>query len=392
MQALLIKIFIKDSQNLKNPKTRKSYGYLCAFFGIVSNVLLFILKLIVGLLINSIAVTADAFNNLSDAASSVVTAIGFKLSGKPADMEHPFGHGRFEYLSALVVAIMIMLVGIELVQASYEKIVTPSPTSATITTVVLLIISVFVKIYQSIFNRNIGKKINSSALIATATDSMNDVVATCAVIISIILGYFLPFAIDGYIGILVAIFILKSGFDVIKDTVNPILGTPANKELTDEVTAVINDFQPVLGTHDLVIHDYGPNGKFATVHIEISDEYKLNTAHMISDRIEAKLLEEFNLNATVHIDPVSIYNKTENDLKKLVFKTITSFDDALSFHDLRIVQSATAAIVYMDIIITQKYLEQENQQKLYDIISTAIQTQDPNYSLVIKYDIPFFTT
>ncbi len=388
MQNILVRTFIRDYENIKDPKVRTSYGYLGAVFGIVSNLLLFGIKIIVGMLMNSIAVIADAFNNLSDAGSSIVTLIGFHLSGKPADLEHPFGHGRMEYLSALVVAAMIMAVGFDFAVTSIEKILEPTAVTMTTPMLLILVVSVLIKLYQNRFNLSIGRKIDSQSLIATAKDSLNDVIITSVVIVSVVIGEFVPFPIDGYIGALVALFILKAGFDVMRDTIDPLLGMPATKEFADEITSIVMEFSEVVGTHDLIVHDYGPGRKIVTIHAEIPEECEFVKAHEVSDEIEKLLSKRLGVFATVHVDPVITKDERIVELSRVINEVLNNIDDELSFHDLRIVDGERNINVVLDVVLCGHNLKESSRDNIHLQIEARVKEIDSRYTVIVEYDMP----
>lgn len=384
--SLLIKIFVKNNTDINNQKVRQSYGYLAGFFGVISNLSLFVLKFLIGNIMNSIAVTADAFNNLADAASSLVTILSFKISSKPPDKNHPFGHGRFEYLAGLVVATMIVIVGVQLAEESVTKILNPAPLQTSFLSIILLTISVIVKFYQGLFNKKLGKLINSSVLLATSKDSFNDAISTTAVIFAV----FLTGQFDGFIGIIVAIFILKSGYNIIVDTIDPLLGTPASKEFVEEIIAKILEFDGVVGTHDLIIHDYGPGRKLASVHAEIPDSYDFLTAHEISDNIERKLSADLGIFLTVHIDPITVDTTETAKIRTIITKTLADFNKELSFHDLRIVKGDVVTNVITDIVVVGEFCDKENQQLITKNIDENLKSLGNNYNLILEFDLQFY--
>lgn len=304
MTNFLLKLFVKDYNDTQNPIVHSSIGRLAGITGIICNVLLTTSKVIIGMMVGSMAIIADGINNLSDAASSVMTLLGFRLAQRPADKEHPYGHARFEYLSGLAIAGLILLIGAELVKSSIDKILHPQPLDITVSTIAVLTISIVVKLWMSRFFKNLGKRIGSATLTATAVDSRNDVIATSAVLLGCLVDYLFNLNIDGYIGLAVALLIFYSGIKIAKDTISPLLGQQADKELIDRISQLILSHEKVLGIHDLLIHDYGPGQCYASVHVEMSAKEEPLVCHDIIDKIECDLLEKMNIHLEIHYDPV----------------------------------------------------------------------------------------
>ena len=312
ISKLLINTFIKDKDNLQDEKIRGKYGLLGGVVGIIVNFLLFAIKLFSGLVTSSIAIMADSFNNLSDAASSVVTIIGFKMAEKPADAEHPYGHGRMEYLSGLVVAFMVMLVGIQFVKSSFLKILNPEVVTFEIIPFVLLLISIVLKIWLSSFNKTVGNKINSSALKAASVDALGDVFTSSCVAISFLASKFISFPIDGYFGLIVALFIIYSGFTLIKETINPLLGEAPDKELVENIKNMVLSYEEITGVHDLIVHNYGPGRCMASIHAEIPSDIDVMKIHEIIDEAEREISEKLKLYLVIHMDPICVFNEEVN--------------------------------------------------------------------------------
>lgn len=304
MIKVLIKGFIKNHEAVDDHGVREAYGILAGVIGIICNIFLFIVKLSIGLLMNSIAITTDAFNNLSDTGSSFVAIIGAKISRKDADHEHPFGHGRFEYVASLIISFIIMLVGFELLKSSVEKIISPTPVSFNPTLMAILILSIFVKIWMFSYNRYIGKLINSGVNRATASDSLNDVYATSAVIVSTILGKYTGLPLDGIAGLIVSVLIIYTGFGIAKDTVSILLGMSPSEELVTKIHEIIDSNPLIVGSHDLKVHDYGPGRSIASIHAELSDKTNIVKAHNIIDSLEKKVLKELGVDIVIHVDPI----------------------------------------------------------------------------------------
>ncbi len=356
MVNLLRRLFIKNYQNTKDEKVRVAHGKLASFFGVFSNLILFVGKLIAGLLTKSVSVIADSINNLSDMGSSVITLVGFKLSSAPADKEHPFGHERIEYISGLVVSIIVMFVGGSLLITSIEKIigyeVNPVDKVMLYISIVILSCSILVKMVQAYVNHKIGKIIDSVALKATSKDSLNDCISTSAILIgNVVLLFFpeLPFSLDGILGILVSLLIIVAGIKLIKDTINPLIGVSTDAEFVQHIISVIKEEPLVLGYHDLVCHMYGPTTCFMTIHVEVDANQKLMEIHDVIDNLEKRINEEFGVDLTIHMDPIQIDNPEINDLRKEVKDFIKSIDSSLSMHDFRVVLGTTHINIIFDL-------------------------------------------
>ncbi|MBR5539329.1 MAG: cation transporter [Clostridia bacterium] len=387
MTSLLIKLFIKDKNGVADAATRSAYGKLASFVGIVSNVILFAVKIIVGTLSGSVSITADAVNNLSDASSSIISLLGFKLASKPADDDHPYGHARYEYLSGLLVAILIMYIGIELLKSSVGKIIEPTAVSFSWVTVAVLAFSVVIKLWLSVFNRNIGRKINSKTLIATSVDSRNDVITTAAVIIAMIVSHFINFELDGYVGTAVALFILYSGFGLVRDTLDPILGKAPDAEFVKEIKGKIESYDGILGTHDLMIHDYGPANQFASVHAEVAAEDDPIVMHDIIDNIEREIKAQYGLHLVIHMDPIVTKDETVNKIKASLTEKIRAIDDSLTIHDLRIVEGPTHTNLVFDCVVPHGF--QIPNKELREKIHKAAKEIDKKHICVVTIEHNF---
>ncbi len=372
MTNLLIKLFIKGKNNVKNKAVRYRYGALASVVGVVLNFLLSFGKMLVGWLFSSISILADGINNLTDATSSIVTMIGFKMSHRPADKEHPFGHERFEYISGLVVAFLVMLLGVDLAKGSVGKIISPQPSIFGILPVAVLIVSILVKLWMYLFNTKISKIIDSSSIKATATDCINDVYATSAVLLSVIIAWVFKINLDGYMGLLVSIFILYSGVSLIKETLSPLLGRAPSAQFVTETMEKILSYEGVLGIHDLVVHDYGPNKRFASVHVETDYKCDIMESHDLTDRIERDFAKD-GIHLVVHMDPIVTDDESVIELKKMVTDIVKEINDRLSIHDFRAVvgPSHTNLIfdvaTFADINIGEKELVVTISQKLKQI-------------------------
>ncbi|MBQ3230899.1 MAG: cation transporter [Clostridia bacterium] len=387
MISLLAKLFIKNSSDKSDPKTRRAYGTLCGAVGIVLNVILFAVKLFAGTASGSVAVTADAFNNISDAGSSLVTMIGFRLAGKKPDPEHPFGHGRLEYVSGLIVAMLIFVMGFELMLSSVNAIRSPEPTELSVLTVVLLSASIAVKLYMFFYNRSVGKKIGSAAMCATAADSLGDTAATAAVLISLAVSHYFGLLIDGYVGLLVAGFILYSGFNAAKETIAPLLGERPDKELVGELEKLILSYEPICGVHDLILHDYGPGRQFMSLHAEVPMNEDILYVHDVIDNVEIEIFKKFGIETVIHMDPVDTRDERLNRIKKTVHELLCGFGEGMHAHDFRLVPGNTHTNVIFDIAIPVASKNDPESIKLS--VATAVAAIDPQYRCVIKIDIDY---
>lgn len=384
MQNWLVKKFVHDYENVHDISVRASYGKLSGKVGIFCNAFLFAVKFIMGTISGSVSITADAVNNLSDAASSVISLIGFKMAEKPADEDHPYGHARYEYLSGLTVAVMIILIGFELFKTSFDKVLHPSTVDFSIALVIVLAVSILIKLWMALFNKSLGKKINSSALEATAADSRNDVISTSAVLAAAVISHFFKINLDGYMGIAVAVFILYSGIGLVKDTLDPLLGKAPEPELVDYIQKKILSYDGVLGTHDLMIHDYGPGRKFASVHVEMAAEGDVLKSHDVIDNIERDFLSKDNLNIIVHYDPIVTKDDIVNDFRSWLMEQVKSIDPHLSIHDLRIVPGNSHTNLVFGCVMP--HCINMSPSELKAEIRRLVNIKYPNYYCVITID------
>ena len=387
MGELLARIFIKDKDNVTDPKIRSAYGRMCSIVGIVCNVILCGFKMLVGFLSGSVAITADAINNLSDASSSIISLLGFKLSEKPADDEHPYGHGRYEYLSALTVAALVLVIGFEMAGSSLDKILHPSPVDFGLFPVIVLVASILVKLWMALFNYKIGKRINSATLIATAKDSRNDVISTAAVLASAVISHFTSLQLDGWMGMAVALFILYSAYGLIVDSISPLLGDPPSAELVNSINEKILSYPGVLDTHDLIIHDYGPGRKFASVHVEMAAEANVLESHDIIDNIERDLSEEFGMLTSIHYDPVITSDPRIDMLKSDILEILAELDEGITMHDLRIVPGNSHTNVIFDCVLPRSSKMSEGEFKSY--VSKKVAKKHASHYCVITVDRSF---
>lgn len=384
MIHLLSGIFIKNRDQVDDQNVRRAYGMLCGVLGIVLNVLLFAGKYLAGILSGSIAITADAFNNLSDAGSSVITLVGFKFSGRKADADHPFGHGRIEYLSGFGVSMVIILMGFELLKSSVQKVLSPEPVEAGILPVLILIVSICVKMYMAYYNRSVGVKINSEAMKATAMDSLSDTIATFAVLISMAVVHITGYNIDGWCGCIVACFVLYAGYNAAKDTLNPLLGEPPSKEFVEEIRSIVLAHPEIIGIHDLVVHDYGPGRRMISLHGEVAGNSNIFEIHDVIDRIEKELGQKLGCEAVIHMDPVEVDNEKIAEIKTELSEKIQDKLPEVSIHDFRMVQGPTHTNLIFDVVVPYEYEKTGSQVKaeIEDIVSKSWE----NYFAVIHVD------
>ena len=383
MISLLARLFLK-TEGRDEAALRKEYGILCGAVGIALNVLLFAGKFFAGTLSGSIAITADAFNNLSDAGSSFVTLLGFQLAGQKPDSDHPFGHGRIEYLSGLAVSMLILLMGFELAKSSLDKILHPAPVDSSWLVIAILCVSIAVKLYMSFYNRSLGKKLNAPAMLATAADSLSDSVATTAVLIATLVGRFSGLMIDGWCGILVAAFILWSGFNAAKDTINPLLGTPPTHEFVDQIKHLVMAHPAIIGIHDLIVHDYGPGRVMISLHAEVSASANVLELHDEIDNVESELREKLGCEAVIHMDPIVTDDGITRETRERVAALVHCIDDAINIHDFRMVAGPSHTNVIFDAVVPHGFrlTDAEVEEK----IKTAVRTLDGNYFAVVKVE------
>ena len=394
MLSILAKVFIKNSKNYKNPQVRNQYGILCGVVGICFNIFLFAFKFFAGILSNSVAVVADAFNNLSDATGSIVTILGFKISGKKPDAEHPFGHGRMEYIAGLIVSFLIIIMGYELLKSSIGAIRNPEPSKTDFLTIIILSVSILVKFYMYFYNHSLSKKMNSVVMDATAKDSLNDTISTGVVLFTVVLtiifksfGKEIPVPLDGIAGLFVAIFILKGGFDSAKETVDPLLGKTASKEFADEIEKTVMAHKKICGMHDLVLHDYGPEKIMVSFHAEVPGDENIFELHDEIDNIECEISRKFNCSCVIHMDPIDKNNSEIEKLKKFIIEKAKKSDSNISIHDLRIVPGPSHTNVIFDAVrpFECKYSETE----LKEFLCNIVKEYNSSYFAVIQIDQPF---
>lgn len=391
MTKLLVRLFIKNHNDTKDNLVRAKYGNLGSFVGILCNLLLCVFKITIGSITGSISITADGLNNLSDMGSSVITMVGFKLSNKPADSDHPFGHGRMEYMSAFIVAVLILLVGFELFKSSITALVTnaPAPTYS-IWAIVILIVSILVKLWLFVFNRKLGKTIDSESLLATAQDSLNDTVATAVILISAGVSYYftLPFNLDAVMGIAVAVFILISGINTAKETLDSILGTPPDKQVIEDIKDNILSYNEFVGIHDLIIHNYGPGRQFASVHVEVPQDIDIVKCHEQIDLCEKQIYEKLGVELVIHMDPIDVNNEAVNFAKAKLTEALKEIHENLTLHDFRMTpECETRTNLIFDVVLPSGFKMKNNE--LSDKINQIAKEINPTYCCVITFDQDF---
>lgn len=383
MITFLAKFFVKQQED--KTEVRQAYGMLCGIVGILLNVFLFAGKFLAGVLSNSIAITADAFNNLSDAGSSFVTLVGFKLAGAKPDPEHPFGHGRMEYVSGLVVAAAILLMAYELIKDSVDKIIHPEETQFSLLVVIILGVSILVKLYMAYYNRSIGNRIDSAAMKATATDSLSDACATTVVLIATLVGYYTEFHIDGWCGALVGVLILFAGINAAKETLNPLLGQPPEEEFVEEIKRIVMAHEEICGIHDLIVHDYGPGRQMISLHAEVPAEGDILETHDVIDNVENELRAKLGCEATIHMDPIITKDEHVRELKEAVTALVSEIDNVITIHDFRVVTGPTHTNLIFDLLVPFKFRIAD--EKLMVLVQEKISERiGSNYYVVMKID------
>lgn len=387
MTNLLLKLFVRNYENTSDKNVRTSYGVLGSITGIVLNLILAASKYIAGILSGSISVTADAINNLSDAGSSIVSLFGVKIAAKPADKDHPYGHGRVEYISALIVSFFVLLMGVELLKSSVQKIINPEPVEFNFISLAILIVSIIFKLWLGIFNKKLGKKINSAPMMAVMKDSFSDCLATSVAAISIIVSAFSKINVDGYLGVIVAMFIFIAGFGILKETLGDILGRAPEEEFINELAEKIISYPFVCGVHDMIIHDYGPACRFASAHAEVPSNENIMALHDIIDNIERDIYEEYGMLISIHMDPVVIDDERINYLRELTAKTVAEINSELTIHDFRVVDGPTHTNLIFDTVIPHGM--KETDKEICQKIEEALGKIDERYFCVITVDHAF---
>lgn len=387
MTNLLIRLFIKNGENPNSKKVRQQYGTLGSVVGIFCNVILFASKFIAGLITSSISITADAFNNLSDAGSSIVALLGFKMAGAPADDKHPFGHGRIEYISGLIVSMIIMLMGFELAKSSVAKIVAPQAVEFSVVSLVIMLAAIAVKLWMCLFNRKLGNMIHSATLKATAMDSLSDVVATSTVVVGMLISYFTGVVVDGYIGVIVALFILYTGYNTVQDTLSPLLGQAPSQEFVQEIEQKVLSYDQVVGIHDLIVHNYGPGRSLISLHAEVPCHIDILKIHDTIDIIERELKQEFDCEAVIHMDPIVTDDQQVNKTRQEVSVLVKMIDPSITIHDFRMVAGPTHTNLIFDVVVPHKFRLTDEQ--VVNTIRSGVKALHSTYELVITVDKNF---
>lgn len=384
---MLKKLFIKDYKNVDNPQVRNQYGIVAGIFGIVTNLILFLIKLVIGIIANSVTIMADAFNNLSDFGSCIVTIIGFKLASKPADKEHPYGHARYEYVTGIIVSLLMLVMGVIFAKTSIEKIFAPEEIKLGIETYTVLIVAILGKILQMVVYLDFAKSMKSSTIKATAMDARNDILTTLTVLITMIVMGIFKINIDAYMGLLVSGFIILSSINSLKDTINPLLGNVPSKEKVEKIKEKILSHKEIIGIHDLRIHSYGEQNDFVTVHAEVPDTMNIVEAHEIADIVEREFKEELNIDLTIHIDPLNVNDEETKKIKEKVENTLKNFDKEITIHDFRVVTAKGHSNVIFDIVIS--YGKNYNKYELLGVLEEGFKDEDKKYYFIFNIDRPF---
>lgn len=384
MTNLILRMFVRDWENTDDPAVREGYGRVAGLVGIVTNLLLFAAKIIIGTLFGSVSITADAVNNLTDSGSAIVTMVGFKLAGKPADEKHPFGHARIEYLSGVIVSFIVLFLGWELGTSSLQKIIHPEENRLTAVAFAVLLLSIGVKLWQCIFYKTVGRRIHSETVEATSKDSRNDVISTTVVLIGGIISTLTNVNLDGWLGVLVALFILFSGIQLILDTADPLLGAAPDKELVEEIHSKIMSYEGVIGVHDLAVHNYGVGRCFASVHCEVNAEHDIMESHDLIDNIERDFKSQDGINLVIHLDPVVVNDPRTNALKTVVKELCAELYPEASIHDFRVVWGVTHSNLVFDMMVP--FSVHESDEAVKENVESAICRLNSTYRPIITVD------
>ncbi|NLT95098.1 MAG: cation-efflux pump [Clostridia bacterium] len=385
LSKLLVKLFIKNYQEVDNPTVRSQYGYLGGLVGIIANLVLFAVKLITGLTLNSIAFIGDAFNNLSDVLSSLVTILGFKLAAKPADEEHPFGHGRLEYIAGLIVAFLVILVGYELIKSSLERVFNPVTVNFSLPAFLIVILAILVKGWLFLFHRYLSKAINSQALTATSFDSLGDMISTSCIGISLVASLFTTWPLDAYVGIFVSGLILYSGIKLAKETISPLLCETPDQKIVEQIKRKVLKYDQIMGIHDLIVHSYGPGRYMASIHVEVSAKEDIIEIHELIDHIERQCAKDLDILLTIHMDPINTDCEEIKYLQEEIALILAEFPQVLSFHDFRIVGKGAKKNLIFDIVV-QRSITPEEENLLSQAITKKVREKHPNYHCIISFD------
>ena len=388
MTEFLVSKFIKDSANIESTEVRTRYGMLASVVGIFCNVLLFSVKLAIGLILSSLAVTADAFNNLSDAASSIISFVGVKMAGKPADAEHPFGHGRIEYIAALIVSFLVIEVGFTFFKSSISKIMHPEEITFDPVPFIILILSILVKLWMAFFNNKLGKRIDSKVMLATAADSLGDVIKTSATVISIVICHFSSINVDAIAGLIVSGIVIWSGVSIAKDTLEPLIGQRVPSELYQKITDMVESYEGIVGAHDLIVHNYGPNRSMATIHAEVPNDVSIEASHEIIDRIERDAKKELNILLVIHMDPVEMRDEEVLELRDKTSHIVHALDPELHFHDFRVLKENEQKNLIFDLVVPDSYTEKDANRVMHQLIA-LLHEMEKNVDCIITLDRSF---
>ncbi len=388
MTKLLIRFFIKNPDNTAEPSVREAYGMLAGAVGIACNVILGAVKFLIGIMSGSVAIQADAVNNLADVGSSAVMLIGAKMAGRPADQKHPYGHARMEYIAALVIAFLIFLVGFELGKESLFKIISPEPVEFSFAMIAVLVSSILIKLWMSRFTAHVGKKIDSSTMSAATSDSIADVISTGAILVSSLVGYFGGINLDGYIGIVVALFVLYAGIGILRDTVSPLMGEAPDEKTVSELYSRILSYDGIIGIHDLMVHSYGPGKRIASAHAEVRSDCDIMAIHEVIDTAEREIGAEMGILLTLHLDPVEVDNAILNETREKIAALLREIDPAVGFHDFRMVSGENRTNLLFDVVV-KPGMPLFEQQQLTKRIADAVREMDPSYYCILSVDMDF---
>lgn len=388
MTDFLVHKFVRNYEQTEDVQVRTSYGVLSSIVGIFCNVLLFAAKFLIGALMHSISVMADGFNNLSDAASSIISFVGVKMAEKPADEEHPFGHGRIEYIAALVVAFLVIEVGLSFLKSSIGKLKNPEEITFELVPFLILVLSIGVKLWLAYFNRKLGKKIDSKVMLATAADSMGDVITTSATILSILVCTFTGFNIDAIAGLVVSLIVMWAGVGIAKDTLEPLIGQAADPKLAAKIKQEVESYEGIAGTHDLIVHNYGPNRSMASIHAEVPRDVDIEASHEIIDRIEREVSKKLGIFLVIHMDPVEVRDERVLAVKETLEKVVKDLDPEMTFHDFRMVWGEKRINLIFDVLVPFSY-DKEKQKNLEKQIARCMSEVDSRYQCVITVEKSF---
>lgn len=386
MTNFLVKHFVRNYQNTEDLEVRTAYGVLAGVVGIICNLFLFAVKFISGSLLHSVAVTADAFNNFSDAGSSIISLVGVKMAEKPADRDHPFGHGRIEYIAALIVAFLVLDVGFGFFKDSFEKILHPEELTFHAASVVILILSIGVKFWMSCFNRSLGKKIDSKIMMATAADAMGDMITTSVTILSILIFHFFHLNVDGLIGVIVAAIVMWAGVGIARDTLSPLIGAPADPETCEAIVKMVENYDGIMGTHDLIVHNYGPGRSIASIHAEVPQDADIRASHEIIDKAEREVSQKLNILLVIHMDPIETHDERVLAVRSQVDEAVHGVDPELSFHDFRMIDGKNQINLIFDLLIPDKI---KDRNEIKNQVVEALKKKDPRYNCIITMDTDF---